>query len=310
MAQVKKLQPKKLIVKKRTFPKSKGSSAGVSLPDSPTKGVSGLFDIGQLIYGETGVGKTTMFAHIGKPFYFRFEISGRKLQLYQTPVINKWEEALAFLGAAERNKKDFTTAIIDTGGPAYDRCLEYKCMQLNISHPGKVKDYGASWKEILKEYVSFHQRLAALDMGVVVVAHESTEEFETRSGQTVTKIIPHFSGRTLDFYRQSTELIGYYFYLEEERYLLIRGSDMVMAKCTLDDHFNTKKGERITCIPMGKSPKQAAENYIAAFNNEQERTYQEIMEKGGFLNTKKTVVKKNAVGVTKKLIKKAALKKS
>jgi len=188
--------------------------------------------------------------------------------------------------------------------------MEGVCEKLGISHPGKVKDYGASWKEVQKEYHQFHSRIAALGVVLIVIAHDTTEDFDTMDGKNRNMIVPHFSGWCMDFYKRWVDVIGYYFYLNNQRYLLIRGTDLVMAKCNTEEHFLTTSGEKVVCIPMGNSSEEAHENFIAAFNNQQENSYEEILLKSGYVvgyeGAKKTVAKKAVTVEKKTLLKKTA----
>lgn len=272
--------------------KKENVPVNVELPDNLSKPLKNLSELAIVIYGNTGIGKSTLCRHFGKPFYFRFEPSSKWHSTFQSPVITHWNTALAYLRAAENNLKGFTTMVLDTAGPCYDRCLEGVCERLSISHPGKVKDYGASWKEVQKEFHQFHSRLASLNIGLIVVAHETTDDIETMEGKKKNMIIPHFSGWCMDFYKRWVDIIGYYFYYGKDRYLLIRGSDSVMAKCNTEDHFLTTGNERVVCIPMGNSSEEAYTNIMFAFDNKQVRTYEEILDNSGFNNSINKAVKR------------------
>lgn len=279
--------PQKL-VKKLPQPNAvKSSPAMVELPDGIEDEVFSLDDFGILIYGQTGIGKSSFPSHSEKPFYFRFEQSSRSLKVMKTPILTNWETALLYVEAAERNLKDFKTMVIDTGAPAYDRCLEAVCQRLGISHPGKQKDYGASWKEVQKEFQMFFNRLASLNIGIWVLAHEVVDTHETRSGDTYSVIKPNLSGKTEEFFKNTMDIIGYYFYARSERFLLIRGNEHIMAKCNLEDNFITISGDRVVAIPMGNSSKEAYSNFISAYNNQQKETYSDILVKGGLIETTK-----------------------
>jgi hypothetical protein len=188
--------------------------------------------------------------------------------------------------------------------------MEGVCEKLGISHTGRVKDYGASWKEVQKEYHQFHSRIAALGVGLIVVAHDTTEDFDTMDGKNRNMIVPHFSGWCMDFYKRWVDVIGYYFYLGNQRYLLIRGTDLVMAKCNTEDHFMTTSGEKVVCIPMGNSSEEAYTNFMAAFHNQQENSYEDILLKSGYVigyeGAKKLGVKKTVITQKKTLLKKTA----
>lgn len=281
--------PKKIskLPKKKTAKKASATPV-VELPDEIPDEEFGIEDFGILIYGQTGIGKSSLPSHAEKPFYFRFEQSSRSLKVRKSPILTDWNVALQYVQAAEADIKGFKTMVIDTAAPAYDRCLEAVCERLGISHPGKQKDYGASWKEVSKEFQMFFNRLASLDVGIWVNAHDSVEEMETRSGDTYQLIQPNVSGKTLDFFKNTMDIIGYYMYVGDERYLLIRGNEHIMAKCNLEDNFLTPDGERVIAIPMGNDSKEAYQNFMLAFENKQIETNDDIIVKGGLGVQKKT----------------------
>jgi hypothetical protein len=291
-------EPKKLPLKNLKAPmvvKKKNPDLNmerVELPDDLSEPSQSISDYGLIIYGETGIGKSSLCKYFGKPFYFRFEPSSKSLRLFQSKVITNWPLGIQYLRRLEEDKRDFTTVVVDTGGPAYARCLESICEKLGISHPGRVKDYGASWGDVNKEFQGFFTRISALNMGIIVIGHESTEEHETKSGEKYDKIVPHFSGSTMDFFKRWIDIIGYYFYVGTERWMLIRGTEHIMAKCNLEENFLTTSGKPVVCIPMGNSSLESYNNFINAFENKQVEDYSALIQKGGITGTKTVVLKK------------------
>lgn len=305
----KKTVPTKTVVPKKIEPKKKepvgrkttnNSIPVYDLPDEIEFEEFEIDDFGILIYGPTGIGKSSLPQNADKPFYFRFEQSSRSLKVAKTPILTDWVDCLGWVAGAEKNKKGYKTMIIDTGAPAYDRCLEYICEKLGIEHPGRVKDFGASWKAVQNEFQKFFNRLAALDVGIWVMAHERLEENETRSGVKYSTIQPNFGGKTLEFFKSCMDIIGYYFYAGTERFMLIRGNEHVLAKCNLEDNFLTTSGERIIAIPMGNSSKESYSNFIKAYKNKQIEAYADIYSKGGI----ETVIPEPVKAVKKKPLKK------
>lgn len=292
MAEVSKVPLKKLVSK---LPMTKQDSTNIllpsdneplDLPDSPEKEEISLESFLILIYGKSGVGKSTLPSHAEKPFYFRFENSSRSLYIARTPVITNWGLAKRYLAGAERNLKGYKTFVIDTGSPAHERCLEWVCAEkLNIVHPGLQKDYGYSWHEVHREFMSFLSRIAALGVGIWVIAHEDHEEGE---------ITPNVTGKALEFFKTSMDMIGYYFYSGTNRWLLIRGNDKVLAKCNIDGHFLTPVGKPVVCIPMGNSSSEAYRNFVAAFDNRQKEDFAELVER-------KEIAKLSPLKIVKKM---------
>lgn len=252
--------------------------ASVELPEQMEETPKDISDLAMVIYGATGIGKSSFVRHFGKALALRFEPSSKFIRRLQTPILYKWSMAIQYIQSAEKNLKGYTTMVIDTAGPAYDRCIEAVSERLHISHPGKAKDYGASWKEVHNEFHQFHSRIASLNVGFIAVAHDSIEDSENNP-MAVRQITPHFSGWLMDFYKRWVDVIGFYFFDAFKRYLLIRGNEYFMAKCNTEDRFLTPNGQRVVCIPMGDSSEEAHDNFMKAFNNEQIDTYEDIIQK-------------------------------
>lgn len=243
---------------------------GVSTPSNR------LEDYTWLIYGEKKIGKTSLVSHFPSALFCMFEPGGKALSIRQTPTLDHWEQFLGYIALLEKDTQGIKTVVIDPGNIAYERCLDFVCRRENISHPGKVQDWGASWKLISKEFQSAHLRLAKLNLGFIVLAHAKLMNMETRSGQTFTKVIPVMSGSTEEFYAGVIDIIGYYQYFGAERFLQIRGDDFAQAGCRCEQNFLTKSGEPIIRIPMGKSSKEAYQNIVRAFNNGQSEAFGDV----------------------------------
>jgi len=275
-------------VKKRVAPVSEDVSSApidvsdIVLPMERSTPAVNIWDFAYMIYGEEKIGKTTLANAFGQTFFFAFERGGKAKCLYTTKVLTHWEMALRYVELLEAERKRNTNFIcLDTGHSAYDRCLEYICRRDKISHPGKVKDFGASWKEVSKEFQMFHSRLANMG-GFIVTAHERTREREDRDGVKFDRIEPSFTESAELFYKAICDLVGYYHMGGDgQRYLLIQPTGMIHAGHRVDDHFLTPKGEPIVRIPMGNSSKESYINFKLAFDNRQTETFDVIREKGG-----------------------------
>lgn len=265
--------------KKLSTPAASGSVVPikVTLPSELSIPSTNLAEYTWLIHGEPKIGKTSLIAEFEKVLFAMFEPGGKALKIFQTPTIKEWAYMLGVVNELEKQAEEgtlqFSSVCIDTGSKAYDRCLEWTCLRDHIQHPGKVEDYGASWKEVTKAFTDVHTRLAALDLGFFVTAHSRATERQRRTGSKELKIEPMFGGSTDEFYRGIIDIIAYYHTIGEERFLQIRGDDTVVAGCRLQDNFLTPNGDQIKMIPMGNSPKEGHSNIIKAYRNRQSKTY-------------------------------------
>lgn len=239
-----------------------------------------LGDYTWLIYGAKGIGKTSVAAKMdargGKVLFCMFEPGKGDLEIFTTPVIVDWGQFKHVVGQLEQDRQGYTTIVIDPGSTAYKRCLEYACRELHIVHPGRQKDYGASWDRVNTEFQQIHGRIAAMDMGFIVLAHDKDAEIERRNGQKYNKTVPVMSGSTEEFYAGIIDIIAYFEYVGDQRWLRIRGDEFTQAKCRLDTHFRTPRGERVVRIPAGNSADEAWTNIVLAFQNKQAKTYSDM----------------------------------
>jgi hypothetical protein len=255
----------------------------LTLPTQKNNPIVSLNRSSWLIYGKKLIGKTELAARFGRALVISFEPGASELEIYNVdiPIGSKtfpgWNHFVKYVDLLEKDKLNaipkFETAVIDTGFEGYNRALEYVCWKEGWSYPSEGKDRGVGWKKVGDEFRHQLIRLEQLGMGIVIVCHDKMIEQETRSGQKFDMVVPKLSAQADDFFRATIQNIGYYHYRGGERYLTIRGSDYIVAGVRSSNHFRTVSGEPIYSIPMGNSPDEAYENFVRAFNNDQEISF-------------------------------------
>lgn len=68
----------------------------LTLPTARSKPLTALYDYSWLIYGDPGVGKTSLVGMLGETFMMMCEPGGKALPLLQRPVTS-WREAKGYL---------------------------------------------------------------------------------------------------------------------------------------------------------------------------------------------------------------------
>jgi len=237
-----------------------------------------ISDFVLLIYGEQKIGKTTLASQFGETLFFSFENGTGSIPVYATKPFTDWrqftfqlDQIEKIISSGEQLKYDY--GCIDTGHAAYDRALEWVCLRDGIQHPGKVKDFGASWKAILNEFSLAHNRIIAAGMGLIVISHSRIRERENRFGTKIDRTEPCFSESAELYYKAICDLVGYYHIVNDKRYLLIMPTEDIVAGHRIDRRFLTVNGDPIHRIPLGNTYEEAYENLEIAFNNKQVKQY-------------------------------------
>jgi phage nucleotide-binding protein len=238
--------------------------------------VKTLQEVNWLIYGDAGIGKTSLASMFPGAYFLFFEPGGKGLSLHASECHN-WAKFKHFAGLLAKDP-DFSTIVFDVADSAYDRCFEYVCRREGMEHPNERK-WGEGWKAIRKEFEGEILKLWEAGKTIVFISHAKDTQFQTRSGREYSKIIPSMSASAYDFIGGWVDVIGFYGYNGDERYLTIRGSDELDAKNRVKHRFRTADGTRkIHSVPLFDESNEdydeedAFKAIVSAFNNQQKTT--------------------------------------
>lgn len=245
-----------------------------NLPEEKNVPVQSLKDITTLIYGEQKIGKTTLASQFGEVLFFSFESGTNSQNVFATKPMTDWRQFLHLITQLEskvlsKENLKYDMACLDTGHAGYDRALEWICLRDGIIHPGKIKDYGASWKAVLTEFAAAHNRIVATGLGLIIISHSRIRDRDNREGGTYSRIEPCFSESAELYYKAVCDIVGYYHIISGKRYLLIQPEEDIVAGHRVDGRFLTTNGDPIYRIPMGNSKEEAFINLKEAFKNKQ-----------------------------------------
>lgn len=259
--------------KKKTSKKAK-KIIKVSIPKRPTKICTDFRRYSFMLHGEKKIGKTTLFANEKGAFFLEFDPLQLSLAIKQKHVPD-WPHFLAYIDLLETNPDDVQTVIVDGADIAYQACFNWSCMKMAITHPHDENDYGKSWNFIRAEFESAVLRLLALNEDGIAtrfICHSKWAEIKTRGGGKTDKLIPFLTSQAEEVLNGRIDIWAAYTYVEKKRVLIIEGDEEIGAGHRVDGRFLTPDGEAIKEIYMGKSSKQAYDNLLEAFNNEQIHT--------------------------------------
>ena len=245
---------------------------GYSLPTTKSHGCASMDGYAYVIYGERGIGKSTLVNRLGQNAMFAMFETDRSLEAYKE-YIDDWGKFEVLVDVFMAGGHEFTSLVADNGAVAYELAMDFAGRMHGFEHPSNLNDYGASWNKVKKTFVAPFRRLLNSKYGLLVVCHEKEQEIETRSGRKFVKMKPDWSKQADEFLCAFVENIFYYHYHEGRRWLQIVGDEYVTAKLKMPNHFMTPNGEQVIRVPMGNSADEAYANLLNAFNNKQKDTF-------------------------------------
>ena len=226
------------------------------------------------LHGEKGIGKTTLAACYPDPLIFMFEPGRKNLPIVQVPESGdppltwRWFQQYVKLLVKDGPKKTgIQTVVTDTIDRAYEADLIETCWEMGIKHPNDVKDYGATWSKIKRDFEDTMNGLAFAGYTTVFVSHSRVREVQPATGEPYDLLIPTCSNAAWDYVKATCDLAFYYGYHNRERWLTLRGNNYVWAACNMVDRFRDPKGNLLEAIPMGSVPEDGYKNLCDAFDN-------------------------------------------
>ncbi|GAB6121124.1 ATP-binding protein [Dysgonomonas termitidis] len=154
--------------------------------------------IKMLVYGQAGMGKSTLALSAPKPLLLDFDggvkrINNAHLQGVGIVQINSWIEATQVLN---EDLSAFETIVIDTIGKMMDYIIDFKCKG-NIP---RIND----WSGINQEFSTFVRNLSNLNKNIIFVGHR-----DTRKEGEDTVFIPALREKNYNAIVTELDLLGY-----------------------------------------------------------------------------------------------------
>ena len=250
----------------------------VSIPTEINEPPANLKDYCICLYGEKGVGKTSLASQFDNSLVLMLEPKRRNLKIRQVniepmslkdmnrsnPDLTPWQYFQEYVKAVlEDGTVD--TVVVDTVDRAYDSCLNHHCFQKGLNHPSDANDFGATWHRIKDDFESTMNKLLYADMGLVFISHAHLRVQEAKDG--MEQWVPTCSPAAWKYIKAVADFALYYGYSGTDRAITLRGNENLWSACGVSDKFLTKSGELLEQFSTGDSHESAYKNLLAAFDN-------------------------------------------
>lgn len=199
-----------------------------------------------MIYGLSGVGKSSLAAKLNKPIFLDFEGGLNYLGVDRTPQYTKledfYEDLVDLYRKAEVGKKEYDTIVIDSVDWMVRKIVEKAAgidkhnltETLNRSNGG----YG-NGKQVLENHIrtKLLPTLVALNKqgyGICLVAHADRKDLMDADGVDVERVTPKIDVNTMNVFVEWCDNVFYLKHVDGERYLVLEGDSNVLAKNRLN----------------------------------------------------------------------------
>lgn len=186
-------------------------------------------NIKAMIYGQAGMGKTTLALSMPRPLLLDFDngvsrVNTSHLDGVAVAQIGSWAEALELFNA---DLTPFQSIIIDTAGKMMDFIIAHKC---GTRQP-TIRDWGG----INAEFNNFTRNIAQLDKNVVYVAHRDA----SRDGDD-TVYVPMLRSKNFTAIVSELDLLGY---------MEVRQENGVLTRTITFNPTNRSEGKNACNLP-------------------------------------------------------------
>lgn len=160
-----------------------------------------------LVYGQPGLGKSTLALSTPNPVLFDFDGGIQRVNgAFQCPTlqVQNWTEVLQALQELEKEPNDFKTIVIDTAGKMLDYMSTYIIQQDNRlgKRDGSLTLQGFGARKIM--FINFLKRVSMMGKHVIFVAHEC----EKMDGD-IRIVRPEIGGSSAGDLIKELDLVGY-----------------------------------------------------------------------------------------------------
>lgn len=207
-----------------------------------------------MIYGQAGMGKTTLALSAPKPLLLDFDngvkrVNMAHLENIDTVQVEDWKEIQTLLQQQQAELAPYQTIVVDTIGKMMDYIITHCC---GTRQP-QIKD----WGRINQEFTWFTRALSSLNKHIVFVAHR-----DSRKEGDETVFIPSLREKSYNSIVTELDLLGY---LEMKSDRGVQSRTITFDPTSRNDGKNTCNLPSVMQVPTilnGKAEPTAANDFI------------------------------------------------
>jgi hypothetical protein len=243
----------------------------VTLPSKANVPSDKLTDYCICIFGEKGIGKSSLAAQFPDAVSFMLEPRRRNLPIRQISDAKDWPTMVAYIHEIVGNSK-YGTPVFDTIDRAYQLCSYDYCQKVGLDTPVGVNDYGRTWEKITKVWEPTIELLLTADKAPIFISHAKWKEKITALGP-IEMATPTCWNQAFLYMQSACDFAFYYGYRGRERVLNVRPNSYVWGANGNSERFlmpsrgNSQPNAPLEQIPAGNSPQEAYKNLMLAWEN-------------------------------------------
>lgn len=197
--------PSKVVVGKGG--QSRSNLPQLKLPVERTQPIVGFKDYISCFYSQPGAGKTTFVNSLAKRVLIVSTDRGTRFMPTTAVECLSWEQHLQVLESLEAGQaKNYDLFAIDHVADWAFHCEEYVLNKLGIDSLADAK-WGKGWSSYKREINGYMQRIKRLNLGLVFIAHETTETVKVRT-EEITKVKPNMPKQAWDAIVPLVDIVG------------------------------------------------------------------------------------------------------
>lgn len=221
-----------------------------------------------LIYGQPGIGKTTLGVSAPDAVLFDYDGGVQRINgAHQVPTLQptSWEDTSLALQEIQNEMPEIKTIVIDTVGKMLDYMSAYiiKTDPKMAMRDGSLSLKGYGVRKTM--FVNFIKQLAIMGKNVIFIAHER----EDRRGEETFKR-PEIGGSSANDLIKELDLVGYMYAVGKERIITFDPAEYYYAKNTCNLPAVIKLPVVVDESGKGASNKALA-NIVAQYRVAQEK---------------------------------------